>query len=145
MKATLNFNRRGLFDYVKQMSYLRIYGHVKFAYVEMDVLKMTMHPEDSTVKIRWRISGITGYRLAFKMLRLRVWKPREMIEKYKSPWIDGFSTFYVNQDGLVVRHIADKMMPDEDKKPNPIEKVLEEIPKLALFVKLSTDLTPIIT
>lgn len=106
---------------------------------------MTMHPEDSTVKIRWRISGITGYRLAFKMFQFRVWRPREMIEKHQSPWMDGFSTFYVNQDGFIVLHIADKMMPDEDIKPNPIEKVLGEIPKLAIFVKLSTDLTPIIT
>lgn len=109
---------------------------------------MTMHPEDSTVKIRWRISGITGYRLAFKMIQFRVWRPREMIEKHNSPWIDGFSTFDVNQDGLIIRHIADKVIPDEDKKPNPIEKVVDKlgtIPKLALFVNLSTDLTPIIT
>lgn len=109
---------------------------------------MTMHPEDSTVKIRWQISGITGYRLAFKMVQFKVWRPREMIEMHRSPWIDGFSTFYVNQDGFIIRHIADKVMPDEDKKLNPIEKVVDklgQIPKLALFVNLSTDLTPIIT
>lgn len=60
-------------------------------------------------------------------------------------WIDGFSTFYVNNEGLIVRHIADKVMPDEDKELNPIEKVvnkLGQVPKLAIFVKLSTDLAP---
>lgn len=60
-------------------------------------------------------------------------------------WIDGFSTFYVNSDGLIVRHIADKVMPDEDKEPSSIEKVVDklgQVPKLALFVKLSTDIAP---
>lgn len=44
-----------------------------------------------------------------------------------------------------MRHIADKVMPDEDKELNPIEKVvnnLGQVPKLAIFVKLSTDLAP---
>lgn len=62
-------------------------------------------------------------------------------------WIDGFSTFYVNNDGFIVRHVADKVMPDEDKEPNPIEKVvnkLGQVPKLALFVKLSTDIAPLV-
>lgn len=60
-------------------------------------------------------------------------------------WFDGFSTFYVNDKGLIVRHIADKVMPDEDKQTNPIEKVvnkLSHMPKIALFVKLSTDIAP---
>lgn len=61
-------------------------------------------------------------------------------------WIDGFSTFYVNSDGRIIRHIADKVMPDEDKEPNPIEKVVDKlgqnVPKLALVVKLSTDIAP---
>lgn len=67
------------------------------------------------------------------------------IYPFHSRWIDGFSTFYVNNDGLIVRHIADKVMPDEDKQSNPIEKVvnkLGQVPKLALFVKLSTDIAP---
>lgn len=62
-----------------------------------------------------------------------------------SRWIDGFSTFYVNSDGVIVKHIADKVMPDEDKEPNPLEKVVDklgEVPKLAIFVKLSTDIAP---
>lgn len=61
-------------------------------------------------------------------------------------WVDGFSTFYVNSDGRIVRHIADKVMPDEDKQKNPIEKVVDKlgqnVPKLALVVKLSTDIAP---
>lgn len=49
----------------------------------MDVIKMTKHTEDSSIKVRWRVSGITGYRLLFKMIQFRVWRPKEMIEQHK--------------------------------------------------------------
>lgn len=114
----------------------------------MDVLKITKHSEDSSIKIRWRITGITGYRILYKMVQFRVWQPKQMIEKHQKTWIDGFSTLYINNDGLIVRHIVDKVVPDQDKNPNAIDKAVEQltqVPKLALIVELSTDLTPVIT
>lgn len=56
-----------------------------YAYVKLDVLKMTKHPEDSTVRVRWRISGITGYRILFKMIQFRVWRAKEMIDQHQLP------------------------------------------------------------
>ena len=52
----------------------------------------------------------------------------------------------MNSEGLVVRHIADKVMPNEDRELNPIEKVVDKVvPKLALFVELSADIAPTVT
>lgn len=73
----------GIVEYVKQLSLLRLYGHFKYAYVKLDVIKMTQHMEDSSIKVRWRISGITGYRIALKMIQFRVWKPQEMIDQHQ--------------------------------------------------------------
>lgn len=53
----------------------------------------------------------------------------------------------MNSDGYIVRHIADKVIPDQDKERSPIEKVVDKlgnVPKLALIVKLSADITPAI-
>lgn len=55
---------RGLYHYVKQVALLRIIGHLRFAYVKFNILKITTHPEDGTVKVRWRISGISGMRVS---------------------------------------------------------------------------------
>lgn len=53
---------------------------------------------------------------------------------------------YVNDQGLIVKHIADKVMPDQDKEPSTIDNVVgklsNNIPKLALFVKVSSDIAP---
>lgn len=54
----------GLYHYVKQIALLRTVGHLKFAYVKFEILKITMHPEDDTVKIRWRIRGISGLKVS---------------------------------------------------------------------------------
>lgn len=62
-KTTLVFMIRGIYHYVKQIALLRAVGHIRFAYVKLDVLKITMHKEDNTVKLRWRIRGISGLKV----------------------------------------------------------------------------------
>lgn len=47
-------------------------------------------------------------------------------------WYDGFSTFYIGDDGLVYKHVADKMMPDDAEA---------EKPKTSLPRKLASQLT----
>lgn len=54
---------RGLYHYVKQIALLRTVGHIKFAYVKFEILKITMDPDDNTVKIRWRVRGISAMKV----------------------------------------------------------------------------------
>lgn len=103
----------GLYPYVKQIGLLRTVGHIKYAYVKMEVLKITKHPEDSTVKIRWRVRGISGLKVMLLFWKYKIWDINELFDKTES-WYDGFSTIYVNGEGQVVKHVADKMMPDSD-------------------------------
>lgn len=56
----------GLYHYVKQVALLRTVGHLKYAYVTLEVLKITRHPEDNTVKVRWRIKGISALKVMFQ-------------------------------------------------------------------------------
>ncbi|XP_022919688.2 uncharacterized protein C6orf136 [Onthophagus taurus] len=122
----------GLYNYVKQIALLRTVGHLRYAYVKFEVLKITQNPEDSSVKVRWRIRGISGLRVMVLFWKYRLWNVRELFEKTDS-WYDGFSTFYVNSDGVIYKHVADKMMPDSEnevlKQQSPIDTA-----KLALMV-----------
>lgn len=63
------------------MAMLRIYGHVKFAYVKMEVLKITMHPQYNTVRVRWRINGIGGMKVMFNFWRIKLWKMKESLKE----------------------------------------------------------------
>ncbi|GLG97901.1 Uncharacterized protein GBIM_04571 [Gryllus bimaculatus] len=122
----------GLYHYVKQMALLRTVGHFKFAYVKFEILKITMHPEDGTIRVRWRISGLTGLKVFMKFWKVKVWKLKETIDK-KESWYDGFSVFHVGGgDGLIYKHVADKMMPDDDHVPSRVKDTPSLATKLAL-------------
>ncbi|XP_029675218.1 uncharacterized protein LOC115242819 isoform X1 [Formica exsecta] len=127
---------RGVVNYAKQLILLRVIGHVKFAHVKLQVLKITMHSDDGTVKIRWRIRGVTGWKVFTMFWKYKFWKIQDAIDTNHEIWYDGFSTFYINGNGKVYKHVADKVMPDQDilAKKND----LSIAPKLALFKNLAS-------
>ncbi|XP_042863275.1 uncharacterized protein LOC122247764 [Penaeus japonicus] len=104
----------GLMGYVKQVALLRTIGHLKFAFVKFEILKITKHPEDGTVRIRWRIKGLSGLKAMIQFWKIKLWNWKGVVDQMEN-WYDGFSTFYVGGDGLVYRHVADSMMPDEEQ------------------------------
>ncbi|XP_058834471.1 uncharacterized protein C6orf136 homolog [Topomyia yanbarensis] len=131
----------GLYHYVKQIALLRTVGHLKYAYVKLEVLKITKHPEDNTVKVRWRIRGISAMKVMFQFWKFKIWKLKEILEDTEA-WYDGFSVFHVGPDGQIYKHVADKIMPDDDKVVVSQKTVIS--PKLALFLGLTAEISPIV-
>ncbi|XP_018342511.1 PREDICTED: uncharacterized protein LOC108748718 [Trachymyrmex septentrionalis] len=126
---------RGLNNYIKQYMLLRMIGHMKFAHVKLDIIKITMHPENDTVQVRWRIQGVTGWKVFTIFWKYKFWRIKDAINTNHDVWYDGFSIFYVNANGKVYKHIADKMMPDQDTITK--KEDLRIAPKLALFTNLA--------
>ena len=60
----------GLSSYMTNISILKIKSHIKYSHVKLDVLRATQHPDEGTVKIRWRIVGGPG----FMKLITSIWK-----------------------------------------------------------------------
>lgn len=112
----------GFDQYFLQAKLFYVVSHLRFMYVNFDVLKITAHTEDGTVKVRWKISVL-------RLRKLLGWKLLNITSGFqncKETWIDGFSTYYVMGDGLVHKHVADKMMPDREqmvKKETPTKSV----------------------
>ncbi|CAH0389906.1 unnamed protein product [Bemisia tabaci] len=105
----------GVHHLVQKLGYMRFWGHLKFSYVKFYVLKMTSHPEEGCIKVRWRIAGITTFKTYFQFWKLKFWKFKEMLEKEEEVWYDGFMIIHLNSNGLIGKIYIDKMMPDEDK------------------------------
>ena len=70
-----------MFGYVKQIALLRTIGHLKFGYVKFDILKITMHPDDGSVKVRWRIRGVPGLKMFVTFWKFKFWKISEAIKR----------------------------------------------------------------
>ncbi|KAH8398221.1 hypothetical protein KR222_003227 [Zaprionus bogoriensis] len=105
----------GLYHYVKQIAILRTVGHLKYAYVKFEILKITKHTEDYTVRIRWRVRGISGLKVMFQFWKYKVWQLKEVL-KDQEAWYDGYSICYLGEDGLISKQIVDKIMPDESRE-----------------------------
>jgi len=105
----------GLYHYVKQIAILRTVGHLKYAYVKFEVLKITKHQDDYTVRIRWRVRGISGLKVMFQFWKYKLWQLKEVL-KDQEAWYDGYSVCYLGDDGLIIKHVVDKVMPDESRE-----------------------------
>lgn len=105
----------GLYHFVKQIALLKTIGHLKYAYVKFDVLRITKHPEEFTIKIRWRVRGISGLRVMFNFWKYKLWDIEGIFNSPES-WYDGFSICYIGDNGLIYRHVVDKVMPDESSE-----------------------------
>jgi len=127
----------GLEYLIITVSMLRLLGHIKYAFVKLDILKITKHPEDGTIKVRWRIKGITGLKVFMKFWKFRLWNMDQVIKENVESWHDGFSIFYLGPDGLIYKLTADKMQPDNDPV---VEDKSSLTTKLALFLGLSPQL-----
>ena len=120
----------GLDSYIRQMTLLTIVGRIKFIHVSLDVLKITMNSEDSSVKVRWRIRGKTGIKLIAMF-----WNVGKFFKQPES-WFDGFSTFYVNEDGDVYKHVADQVMPSRQTQSenSPLRMGVDDLTVVACKV-----------
>jgi hypothetical protein len=110
----LNKTTIGLFKYVQQVALLRTVGHLRFAYVKFNLLSISKDEKEGRITVRWRIVGLSGFRVMLKFWKFRLWKWQDVM-KQQEIWYDGVSYFDVGSDGLIFRHIADKVMVDKDE------------------------------
>lgn len=71
----------GLHYFVTTVSLLRLMGHIKYAFVKFETLKMTKHPKDGTIKVRWRINGISGMKVFLKFWKFRIWNLEQVVKE----------------------------------------------------------------
>ncbi|XP_041665282.1 uncharacterized protein C6orf136 homolog [Cheilinus undulatus] len=103
INGLLNTKTRGRVVYQLTLSLWRALCMCYYANAELEVLKLTKHMEDGTIKARWRIRG-----LPFHVLLLRFYR-KDKSQLFRS--YDAFSTFYIGQDGLIHCHQVEKVMP----------------------------------
>uniref|UniRef100_A0A674DS75 Si:ch211-215a10.4 n=1 Tax=Salmo trutta TaxID=8032 RepID=A0A674DS75_SALTR len=102
VNCILNAKTRGRVLYQLSLSLWRLLCLCYYAEARLEVLKLTKHPEDGTIKARWRVRG-----LPFLSLLLRFYR-KDKTDLYRS--YDAFSTFYLGHDGLIHCHKVEKMM-----------------------------------
>ncbi|KPP70907.1 hypothetical protein Z043_110229 [Scleropages formosus] len=102
INGLLNTKTRGRVVYRMTLTLWQLLCRLCLADVRFEVLKLTKHSEDGTVRARWRVRGQPFYLMPLRLYR------RDKTSLYRT--YDAFSTFYLGPDGLVHCHRVEKVM-----------------------------------
>ncbi|XP_035490143.2 uncharacterized protein C6orf136 homolog [Scophthalmus maximus] len=103
LNGLMNTKTRGRVLYHLTLSLWRLLCLCYYAEARLEVLKLTKHIEDKSIKARWRIRGLPIYSLLLRFYR------KDKSQLYRT--YDAFSTFYIGRDGLINCHKVEKVMP----------------------------------
>lgn len=117
----------GLDKYTKIVNLLKLSAHVRFVYVRFHILKMSKHPEDGTIRVRWRIAGLGMVRMIVRFIPDKMWMKGNM-DRAAPSWYDGLSTFYVDSNDLIYKHKVDTL--DRDQEQKLVETWADKLKKL---------------
>jgi hypothetical protein len=118
----------GKWLYAIEIAKLRLFVHFRLANVRVQLLKTTVHVNDGSVRVRWRVSGIPQSR-AIMFWKFLPWSSKHTNKE--DEWLDGFSTFSVEQSGLIYKHKMDRIIPNEGHEPNTKPSLIEKLTRVA--------------
>lgn len=97
-----NLKSQGLAMYAAHVALFKIYHHLRYSSKKLELLNLVKNPEESYIRIRWRIASTPG--LLGSLVHVGKFKL-----KAGEKWKDGISTMLVNKDGLIYRHVCDNI------------------------------------
>ncbi|KRY90578.1 Uncharacterized protein T4D_11647 [Trichinella pseudospiralis] len=104
---------KGLRNYWLHLATLSVLSRIPCPYIEMKVLNCMPVVEEGSVHLRWRVLYLTVPEFLYVVVRERSADVETM--RKNARWFDGFSHFYVGSDGLVYKHVADRVMRDPEE------------------------------
>ncbi|XP_013914353.1 PREDICTED: uncharacterized protein C6orf136 homolog [Thamnophis sirtalis] len=115
----LHLKTRGLMLYQLAVILCRFVAWNYFIHMHLEVMKVTQHPENWSIQVRWRIRG-----LPFHVFLMRFFRNKpEFYRVY-----DAYSTFFLNPQGLIKCHKVSKLMPSQ-----PLQNKLKNLAVASLL------------
>ncbi|KRZ51532.1 Vacuolar protein sorting-associated protein 11 -like protein, partial [Trichinella nativa] len=104
---------KGLRNYWLHLATLSVLSRIPCPYIEMKILNCMPIVEEGSVHLRWRVLYLTVPEFLYVVVRERSADIETL--RRNARWFDGFSYFYVGSDGLVYKHVADRVMRDPEE------------------------------
>ncbi|TRY66645.1 hypothetical protein DNTS_007985 [Danionella cerebrum] len=102
INGLMNTKTRGLVLYQLTLTLWRMACETYYWKPELEVLKLTKHPEDCSIKARWRVKGIPWHSI------LVFYHKKDKSQLFRTH--DAFSTFYIGDNGRITCHKVEKVM-----------------------------------
>lgn len=100
----------GITGYVLAVFKARFYIHSKYAKVKMKVLSSSVDESLGCVHIHWRMA-VLEQKMGFMFWKYALFQFKKTAEA-ESELLEGHSTFYVNNEGFIYKHVLDRTLCD---------------------------------
>lgn len=127
-------NNKAINGYIPYSSYLglvKMYGHIRYGFVASQVQSSWITEEDQSVGIHFKFHGLGMVPMMIKYFPKKLFIKDNLLQE-STVWVEAISTFYINNEGKICRHVIDNKRVDQDKTvKSPVDKVKEKLAKLS--------------
>ena len=126
---------QGLTNYTSYLGLVRLYGLCRFVSVSSRVTSTFINVEEQSVTVHFRFFGLGYIEWVLKLLPKQLYKKENALKEQRI-WLEAISTYYLDNDGRIIKHVVDDKDIDHDRVvTNPFERLKE---KLAKHIKAPT-------
>ncbi len=120
----------GLPAYISYLSMIKVVGHIRYAFVTSVVLNSHVDVNSSTITIRFRFLSMGAIKMAAMYIPKKLYKFENRLREC-NVWVDAISTYTLDSDGKVIRHVVDNKDLDRGNlAKSTVEQVKERLEKL---------------
>ncbi|CAH1787459.1 unnamed protein product [Owenia fusiformis] len=129
---------KGIQAYLFYIVKLRLAVHFKYVQTKVELLKITTHESDGTVRAHWRVQALPQMKILTNFWKFFPGRFRKVVTQ-ESEIYEGISTFYLQGDGLVYKHRVDRVIEDEEQVVNKSGIALKMAVLIGLVPKTSIE------
>jgi len=113
----------GWVNYVQKIGLLRIYAHLRYVFVQLQVKSVGIEKEEGVIIVKFCCKGYGMLKLAIDYIPKKLYKKENMSREAKV-WFEAISYYHVDEEGKIFRHVLDNKEQDKEK---PIQSTVESI------------------
>ena len=120
---------QGLKYYNGYLGLVKLYGISRFVSVSSRVCNTYINEEQQSVTVHFRFFGLGFIETVLKFIPKQLYHKENALKEQRI-WLEAVSTYYLDGDGKIVRHIVDDKDIDHDRvMKNPFERLKERLAK----------------
>ena len=120
---------QGLKYYNGYLGFVKLYGISRFVSVSSRVCNTYINEEQQSVTVHFRFFGLGFIETVLKFIPKQLYHKENALKEQRI-WLEAVSTYYLDGDGKIVRHIVDDKDIDHDRvMKNPFERLKERLAK----------------
>ena len=118
-----------LFNYGRFLHLVRIWGNVRFVYVSCKIKEVHIDNANAKVIVHFQGVGIGMTKMFLNYIPKKLWRHKNLADN-ATVLGEAISTYYVDGEGYIYRHVLDNKDVDKDKPVSKLEEVKEKLEKL---------------